>query len=336
MVNWHIEKNHYNTLLSYFGCGDFQNAKILVFGIEEGTDGHEVEANVVARTYSFGSFDSNGNLLSAIEPPNREKGYWEPNAQLGGKKVRDYIYRRDGILLEEKVTKGPFNEIIARITLELEQPNYNTNYWFRLMKDDQEMAEQIRGRIKTQFRTSTEDLIHTALTDWKPLPRPDMTEWPPEYQPSHTLFGIDPLLYEKAFSLKVRDEICDSNTNYSEDVQKRLNIIHNVFQGSSIPIIIGLGEIQTKKRVLENIFSEAQFLTFKSKVHPTHSSLRAEFILNGQKRCILLLPFPDRRSAEWRKRSNKHEAAGSFMLRYFQEITQEYIKPVVERTFHHN
>lgn len=332
MVKWHIEKEHYDTLLSYFGCGDFKHAKILIFGIEEGTDGHDVESNVVARTQSFGSFDSNGNLLSAINPPGRENGYWEPDAQSGGRKVRDYIYQRQGITLGQKVAKGPFNEIIARITLDLEQPSDIRDFWFRLMEKDQEMAERIRTRIQSQFQTSSEDLIHTALTDWKPLPRPDMTEWPPEYQPSQTQFGIDPHFYEKAFSLKYQREFRDTNTNYSEDVQKRLTIIRNVFQNFNVPIIIGLGEIQTKKRVLEKIFPEAQFSSYELKVHPTHSGLKAGFCLNGQNRSIFLLPFPDRRSAEWRRRNNKGEAAGVFMLRYFQEITQEYIKPIINAT----
>ncbi|WP_156922456.1 hypothetical protein [Cohnella thermotolerans] len=329
MTEWHIEKDHYNTLLSYFGCGDFQKAKILIFGIEEGTDGHDVESNVVARIESFGSFDSNGNLLSAINPPGREDGYWEPDAQTGGRKVRDYIYRRDGVILEEEGPKGQFNEIIARMSLDLEQPAERKDFWFRLMREDEDTAKKIRARIKSQFQTSSENFIQTALTDWKPLPRPNMTEWPIEYQPTQTQFGIDPELYEKAFSLNDEHVYCDKNTNYTNDVHKRINILRNVFQNTNIPIIISFGEIPTKKRVLEKIFPEAEFASFESKVHPTHSSLKARFYLNGRTLNIFLLPFPDRRSAEWRRRNNKAEAAGVFMLRYFQEITQKYIEPII-------
>jgi|GEM_PF-4680062 hypothetical protein len=332
MTQWHIEQEHYRTLLSYFGCGDFNKAKILVFGIEEGTGGHDIESNVEARTRDFGLFDVNGSLLSAINPPSREGGYWEPDGQTGGRKIREYIYQRDRILLDPKVTKGPFNEIIARISLDLEQPNDRDDYWFQLMNNDPEMAEQIRRRIQSLFQTSSEDLVHTALTDWKPLPRPDMKNWPDQYEPSLSQFGIDSRLYEKAFSLESNREFYDGNSNYSEDAQKRLGILRNVFRTFHIPIIISLGEIQTKKRVLQHIFPEAEFSSYESKVHPAHSGLKASFYLDNHIQTIWLLPFPDRRSAEWRKRMNKEEAAGVFMLRYFQEITQEYIKPILNIT----
>lgn len=329
MTRWHISKEQYQTLLSYVGCGDFQISKIHVFGIEEGLGGHDEESNIVARVEKFGSFDSNGNLTSALNPPNREQGYWEPNAQSGGQKIRDYIYNRDRTLLTAKPVDGPFNEIIARICLELESPNERKDYWFRLMADDRNVARAINDRKQTLFQSSSDDLIHTALTDWKPVPRKDMKEWPIEYQPTMTEFGLDSKLYERAFSLKYEREFCDNNTNYTKDADKRLALLRNVFNSTNIPILMCIGEIPTKRRVLEKVFPEAEFTTFQSTVHPTHSSLKAEIQLEGRTLNIFLLPFPLRTSVEWGRREDKSESAGRFMLRYFQEITHKYFKTIV-------
>ncbi|MEK5479613.1 hypothetical protein NYE70_22195 [Paenibacillus sp. FSL R5-0407] len=329
MTKWHISKEQYQTLLSYVGFGDFQKSKIYVFGIEEGLGGHDEESNIVARVEKFGSFDSNGNLTSALSPPNREQGYWEPNAQSGGQKIRDYIYKRDRTLLTGKPAKGAFNEIIARMCLELEQPKESKDYWFRLMNDDKDIARKIKDRIQTLFQSSTDDLLHTALTDWKPLPRRDMKKWPIEYQPTSTQFGLDSKLYERAFSLKYEQEFCDDNTNYTEDVEKRLAILRNLLNSTNSPIMMCLGEIPTKRRVLGKIFPEAEFRTFQSTVHPTHSSLKAEIQLEARTLNIFLLPFPLRTSKEWGRRDDINESAGSFMLRYYQELTQEYFKPII-------
>ncbi|RAU92728.1 hypothetical protein [Paenibacillus sp. YN15] len=83
----------------------------------------------------------------------------------------------------------------------------------------------------------------------------------------------------------------DENTNYSEDARKRLSILRNVFQTLKFPVIIGLGEIQIKERVLGEIFSETEFLTFNSKVHPAHSGLKVSFRiadLTRKKRLVFL------------------------------------------------
>lgn len=211
----------------------------------------------------------------------------------------------------------------------MEKPCDRKDHWFQLFDQDKEMATHIRTRIQSLFQTSSTDLVHTALTDWKPLPRPDMRKWPQEYQPSQSQFGIDPHLYEKAFSLNYKRVFYDENTNYTEDARRRLDILRNVFRTFNIPIIIGLGEIATKEKVLKNIFPEAEFSSFDSLVHPTHSGLKASFFLDNRIQNIILLPFPDRRSAEWRRRIDKEETAGVFMLRYYQEVTQEYIRPAI-------
>ncbi|MFC4597120.1 hypothetical protein [Cohnella hongkongensis] len=329
MSGWHISKEQYETLLTYFGCGDFEKAKIVVFGIEEGTGGYEIEENVMARVHSFGSFDSNGKLISAINAPSRDQGYWEPNGQSGGRKVREYIAQRDGVMPKKKAVKGGFNEIVARICLELEQPNFAPNYWFQFMGHNKKAAEMIRKRRESLFQTDSDDAIHTALTDLKPLPRKDMKKWCSEYEPSATQFGIDHGLYEKAFSLKYDEEYADPNTNYTEDVKKRLAILRNVFNRIEAPIVVGLGEIPVKKRILEKIFPEACFESFASNVSPRHSGLKADMRLPNRTVTVLLLPFPDRTSSEWSKREDERETAGAFMLRYFQEITQNLIKPAL-------
>ncbi|PWW08720.1 hypothetical protein DFQ01_101446 [Paenibacillus cellulosilyticus] len=318
-MQWTISQEQYQTLVSYMGCGNFPNAKIVFFGIEEGTGGYAIPENVIARAETFGQFD-NGSIVSSFTPGSREDGYWEPNAQLGGQKVRQVL----GLPPVEPFTGGFFNSTIARISLALERPQPDSNHWFRLYPEDKNAAADIKRRIGQLYRKDSECRIDFALTDWRPLPRPNMGKWYPEYS------TVNKSLFNKAFdNVDFKRVHQDEFSHYTNDAIKRARLLHQLITSFSIPLIIGLGKIPVKRKLLEKIFPGLQFESFQSAVFPNHPGLLGKVQLNGQMVHVLLLPFPDPSRDPW-KSNNGDVRPGVFALQYYQEITNRYIKPVVE------
>ncbi|GMK38870.1 hypothetical protein PCCS19_19240 [Paenibacillus sp. CCS19] len=316
---WTISQAQYQTLISYMGCGNFPTAKIVFFGIEEGTGGYKIPENVVARAETFGQFE-NGTIVSSFTPGSREDGFWEPDAQHGGHKVRHVL----GLPPDVPFTGGHYNPLIARISLALEQPQTNPNHWFRLYPDDLDASAEIRRRIGQLYRKNSECRIDFALTDWRPLPRPNMKQWYLEYS------TVSKKLFNKAFdNIDFKRVHQDDFSHYTNDTIKRARLLHQLITSFSIPLIIGLGKIPTKRVLLEKIFPGLQFESFQSTVFPNHPGLLGRVQLNGQMLHVLLLPFPDPSRDPW-KSNNGDVRPGIFALQYYQEVTSQFIKPLVE------
>ncbi|MNI33439.1 hypothetical protein D3C73_873890 [compost metagenome] len=317
MQDWKITKDEYKTLVSYLGCGDFQKAKIVFFGIEEGTGGNGIEENVVARANLFGEFD-NGTITSALKMGERENGYWEPNALLGGNKVRGI----KGLPPVGAFLKGFYNPTIARISLELESPEEVPEYWFQGMNENLGAKKKIIERIGQLYQKDSESQLAIALTDWRPLPRPNENDWPSEYG------GINKNLYLKAFDNPGSTQIYeDSFSNYTEDAHHRAQLLRNLLTTNSIPLIIGLGNIPAKKKLLENIFPGLHFESFPSNILPDHPGLKG-FCEGSSHTQFFLLPFPDPKSRTW-KSDREDLTPGKLSRLYYREVTQTQIRPII-------
>lgn len=119
MEAWKLTKEEYDVLLSYIGCGNIPKADILVFGNEEGTGGYSVTANVKARTQLFGRDLVSGPIKHCVEADNWKNGFYQPDAQAGGKLVEEFLlpYERQH---SSDFTGGVFNSAIARLCLSYE------------------------------------------------------------------------------------------------------------------------------------------------------------------------------------------------------------------------
>jgi len=318
--DWIISPEQYKTMISFMGWGNFPNAKIVFFGIEEGTGGFKIPENIIARVNDFGQFE-NGSIESSFTPGTRVDGYWEPDAKRGADKIRNVL----GLPPTDLYTGGAFNPTIARISLELEQPHPDPNHWFQLYSDYPVAQEDIFRRIGQLYRKDSECKIDFALNDWHPLPRPNMSEWFPEYSP------VNERLYLKAFddfnrTQRYQDEFSD----YSEDALKREGILKRMLTTFSIPLIIGLGKIPTKKKLLEKLFPGLRLDSFPSAAFPAHPGLHGKVQLDGQMLNVLLLPFPAPFAKPWTTHCGD-QRSGAFALRYFQEVTCNYIKPLMKK-----
>lgn len=310
---WRISREEYKKLLSFVGYGNFPKANILVFGIEEGTAGYEIEANIIARVTTFGEFDERGNLISAINPPDWSSGYWEPLH--GESKIRTYIEQRDGTAPSgENFVGGFFLPTIARMCLELEAPNANPYFWWTPFRKNDEAKKRINKFVSYELFRPRETGIQTALTDWRPLPRPNMRGWPNEYQP------VNKRLYNRAFNTFRKAE--DQFSNYLEDALFRRRLIKQIIVGFKTPVMISFGGIQIKQRLLNYILPDVSFSALPSKVSPQSPAVQAHTIVDGHPLNLFLLPFPDPTNHVWKNRP-ADQSAGEFMLDFFRDFTQE-------------
>jgi len=274
-----LSKVQYEKLLSFFGYGNFSEADILFFGNEEGLGGYSIDANIDARCNYYGK-DKNGNYFNLLRTTWQDGFYEDEGSQILSK------------LSDSKKTNGHSNflEIASRICLALEHKSEDNDKWFELSEDNKESKEIIKQYYEDCLFKPKKNGINSVLIDWRPLPRTNEKTWyPVEYN------NIDKGKYLKAFKFSTKKNLADNFTNYTQDVDKRKDIVATVFSKYPFPLGIGMGAIKSKKKVIENIFSG-------NCTCATMSTLNKEWykinicLPNGREKIFLLLPFPDTRS----------------------------------------
>ena len=308
-----ITKAQYQKLLTYIGCGDLAEADIIIFGNEEGTGGNDLSANIVARCDYFGK-NKEGCYTDCVNNEEGENsGYWQKNSQAGGEIVKSLSVGESQKDSKEGTKWSSFLLSIARMVLALEHPEIEVETWFKEMGEDS-ISEQVRKVRDNGLFTGSEKGTKLGLMDWRPLPRRNEecigAEWPSEYE------GIDDRAYLSAFNYNKSNKPREDNfSNYTDDVKTRKQIINNFFKTYPKRIIIGLGDIDTKKRLLMNIFEGISFTPMKDFGKALHGVVEQE----GGSLNIYLLPFP--------MSGLKSFKAGE-MLPYFERFTKMYLVPV--------
>lgn len=257
MEPWSLNEEEYKILLSYIGCGEIPKADILIFGNEEGTGGYSVTANVKARTQLFGRDEISGSIKHCIEENNWREGFYQPDAQTGGKLVEQFLLPHEKKHLND-FTGGVFNAAIARLCLASERSGEDN--WFQGSANTtafNTIKEYIRQNL---YKPRTEG-IQTALLDWRPLPRLTESRWytieygavalSPENKPNQenpylAVFNKPKAKYNpKRYSTS-------GFSDFKEDMEFRTRIIKNALIKSDAQILLGIGGAGGFKKMLLN------------------------------------------------------------------------------------
>ncbi|MGG7622217.1 hypothetical protein [Bacillus coreaensis] len=315
MKDWKINKEQYEKLLHYIGSGDLPNAKIIVFGNEEGVGGNPVYANVEAREKYFGKKDGENFYSYTIDPEgDYKKGFWNPSAIEGENRVFRIMEENKHELPKKGFTKGGFLQYCSRICLAIEDNKNDISYWFEPINENHEAKKEILKYIRDGLFQPKKTGIQTFLMDWRPLPRPNENWWGDEYSKS-----IDRKSYLKAFNLtSSRKDYEDQFSNYSEDVITRNNILKNAVIYSNAKVLIGLGNIDTKQKFIKEILdlSDSDFKEFNIEGVNVRAVIgNKKFRERDKDLSIFLLPFPLSGHASFKN--------GYEMNSFFLEVTKK-------------
>lgn len=299
-----LSKNEYEKLLSFFGYGNFPKADILFFGNEEGLGGYPIDANIHARCCYYGR-DKNGNYINLLGTTWLD-GFYEDNSSCKLSKLSG---------LNPKKTNGHSNflEIASRICIALEHNSGYSNKWFQLYNHNKGSKEIIKQYSKSGLFKPQNNGKNSVLIDWRPLPRAnEMTWYPVEYS------NIDKGKYLKAFKFSNSNNLVDNFTNYTNDVDRRKNIVENVFLKYPFPLGIGMGDIESKKKVIKNIFRGCNCITIYSLGKKWYKI--SICLPDDREKIFLLLPFPDTRS--FRSKIN--------ILDFYNDVFKNHISPIYQ------
>lgn len=325
MSEWSLSLEEYEVLLAYVGCGNFPNADIIVYGNEEGTGGYSVEANVKARVKYFGRDQINGNYISCIDEKCWENGFYEKSASGGGRKVEQFLLPHENIQ-QNGFTGGVFNQALARICLQLEEKDKNNFFQSKL---DNEVAWSLINSFIVNDLYISRNGIQTALADWRPLPRSIESKWPPQYK--LIADSLKPNPYLNVFNNpKGREKKTDVSAfrDFRKDMERRLDILKNLFITSKSRVIIGIGGSGGfKKASLEKMFGQNIFtpLTFDTVEMVTTrgfeiKSYSACIQLEHKDLHIFLIPFPTPGNVFKTQKDS---------LGMLSELTNRYLKPLI-------
>ncbi|MDQ0171935.1 hypothetical protein [Paenibacillus tundrae] len=286
LTNDDIEK-----LLPWFGYGKFHEAEIVFFGNEEGLGGYPIEA-VPARCKVY------GNDKNTWIDKDWRNGYWDETSHEGylklGEKVNELLKEKGSPPVNPKL-QSPFLDFQARMILYFENNNQD---WFNNMSSlNQEQQRKIRNLTKHLFSDQT--TLKAGLVDWRPLPRSNESCWP------HV--GIEEKKYLSAFKLnqfylKQVNEVRNGKIQvqdldqYAMMLWKRTELIEKVVSKFPFSILIGVGDIPSKKRVLEYIFATYDLKFIRKTLSNGKPYEIAELILPDKKVTMILTPFFNHRS----------------------------------------
>jgi hypothetical protein len=323
-MEWKLTSEKYRQLLSFIGYGNFREADMIVFGNEEGTGDYGIEENVEARIRYYGKNEA-GEYVDCFNVNDLGEGFWESSKE---DKIARYLREQYGEEVEDKFyTKGTFLSMVARICLALEWGSDSVSNLFQTYNKCPKLKETIRLYILNELFTKREGL-QTCLSDWRPLPRPSERVWPTEYSeiwPDHSIGNP----YLKAFNNSdIKEEIKTDFSNFTEDVKRRMALLKNAFVSSKAKVILCLGGANgVKKTVLKEMFQlrDRDFSPLDVRADsPTNlSSYRATVHLDHKDLHIFLLPFPQ---------AGYGFQDGKSMLRYYQQVTERYLYPILGRT----
>ncbi|MGG3161465.1 hypothetical protein ABEO87_07055 [Geobacillus stearothermophilus] len=322
-MEWKLTSEKYRQLLSFIGYGNFREADMIVFGNEEGTGDYGIEENVEARIRYYGKNEA-GEYVDCFNVNDLGEGFWESSKE---DKIARYLREQYGDEIEEKFyTKGTFLPTVARICLALECDRDNIGRWFRTYDECSSLKQAIQLYILNELFTKREGL-QTCLSDWRPLPRPSERVWPKEYSEIWSDHSKENP-YLKAFDKpNARGGIKTDFSNFTEDVKRRMEVLKKAFIASTAKVVLCLGGANgMKKTVLKEMFQlrDRDFspLDVRADSQNNLSSYRATVHLEHKDLHIFLLPFPQ---AGYGFRDGKS------MLRYYQQVTERYLYPILGR-----
>jgi hypothetical protein len=313
-----LSQEYIEKLLPWFGYGHFRDADIVFLGNEEGLGGYPIQATI-GRTKVYGNDENtwiNGNWKEGYWDETGHKGY----LQLGV--VTNHIREEMGLpaFVKKKDNYFPILDFQARILLSIEEPDYD---WFQLKSWYEEHDPKQHQKLESTIQDLYSDRlkVKAALVDWRPLPRSSEEDWP--------YTGIDENKYLAAFSLKnpyfgnvkrvikrsLDIELLDS---YSKMLYDRIQLMKTVFSTFPFHVLIGAGDLRSKKRLLKFIFA-GHNLSFKRLPLQNGKYYEiAELNLSHRKLNIILTTF-------FNHRNNCLQLVG------LRDLTEHVIKPLLNK-----
>lgn len=222
-----LTKEEEDSLLSFIGHGEFNNAKIAIFGNEGGLGDKSLKENIKLLTEQYKRKNEN-----YLDREHWENGYWH---------IGEYDPEKYG-----DVPRGAFLNLVTRIILSLEDNESAIDDWFN--KEDTTKREIVKKFIANDGLFSNYPRLKSALFDWRPLPR--RTEKGKKFP----YLNVDGKSYLKAFEFKG-----DPNNRYNEWVDKRITLFNHVLHEYKIPILLSFGAVKTKLTLFKKIWPEIEF-----------------------------------------------------------------------------
>ncbi|MNW32989.1 MULTISPECIES: hypothetical protein [Paenibacillus] len=308
-----LDSHHIERLVPWFGYGNFNEAEVVFFGNEEGLGGYPIEA-VLGRCQLYG-YDPNTWIDN-----DWRLGYWDETSHDGYLtlgRITNEIRTASGLspVAPPPPPASPFLEFQARMLLHFEQKDQN---WFNVKKNLlNNQWNQIQELKEHLYSNKTK--IKAGLVDWRPLPRPTEDVWPYD--------GIDEKKYISAFKLANANlkKITELNNGklakeeldeYSKMLWNRAELIRKVFVTFPFSTLIGVGDMNAKKKLLEFIFRNEN-LTFTKKTLRNGKSYEiAELILPNKKLTIILTLFFNHRS-------------NCLQLEGLQHLCEDVLEPII-------
>ncbi|MBU8915117.1 hypothetical protein BGM25_03535 [Bacillus sp. FJAT-29953] len=276
-----LSREQFEKLNAFAGYGDQKQADVIYFGMEEGLGGKDIEPNIMARCEYYGK-DSRG----WFNPTTWKDGYFERCGSEAAEKMAACL---TDLGLDNPADGSNGNiqslEFMSRLSLFLKEPE---KPWFALKGEQPELYDRITAYWRNARLFHADEKIKTALFDWKPLPRANVSDWP--YEVEDDLFLKKE--YEDAFDFKEH-----SNPFLTEMVQKRLELLGRVVSTETFSTLIAFGGRTGKVRILTEALSRVTKdpIAFQEVVLPESKQTIsvAELTINGKKRLFICSPFFD-------------------------------------------
>ena len=248
MEKYFLEENEKEKLLAFCGYGHYPTAQIAFLGNEEGLAGYELPFGIKARCASFGL-----NPDTYIGSSWRN-GYYEMG-EIVDPLFEKEMLRLRGSLRPPGKLKSPMLEFQARMMLFMEHGF--TGDWFKKSTEDPHSYVLITdyyrniGRYESSGLYKRSAKIGSALLDLRPFPRRDEgkagNKWP--------YANINEKQYNKAFSFQDLPGITEE---YKQLRDIRAQYLMNAITTYRFPIIIGIGDKESKRHFFERYF-DAEF-----------------------------------------------------------------------------
>lgn len=291
---------------AYVGCGPHLDADILIMGNEEGTDGYpdKVAAHAAARFRLYGKDEKMVTTLLESMTKDKEilyhddlypnehykysrqglwsEGFWEPSATSGSEKIKKYMSQYYGSVPPKSTDRlSAFNTHTARLCLTIQGIKANSNFQIETYLSKDSKRDEIIAYTKEQLYTPNPmGGISTALMDWRPLPRPNESEWPDVYK----LLFKDADEYLDAYFFKK-----STNKNMQDFVERRIQYLKSTIVRSRAKHLITIGQTGNKLEILKRMFREQKLeierMPLKNKAYSVRICL-PEKTLN-----VYVLPF---------------------------------------------
>jgi len=245
-------------LVNTYGHGDLTRSDILFFGIEEGLNGLGIQDALKTRFDMRDKLGTDGTVC------------WYKNEE----ELADVNLRSD------------FLTYTARLILSLKNQN---EPWFDIGFGREDVHTFLSKSMYREFEG-----LHTALIDWKPLPKANISHWP--------YANIVKRDYNRVMALgkKVMRDIESSCTDgYYPWVTARLNGMGHILKEYHPRILIGVGDATKKRHILSVVIVRTFGVVPVWKTMHTRSgkTFTTTTIKTGTKETnIVLAPFFSRRT----------------------------------------